>query len=135
MHVHVHVPCTCICIAHARTVGEQVDNERTARRSRAVGPRSVYGEGVVEGRVPRLEQHLHMPCMCMHHAYTALSSTCTVWAVPLYAVHMLDAVHMRCTWSVLSTHRLPTLALTRPDQAEHAPSPGAARTTAPSPRQ
>ena len=98
MHVHVHVPCTCICIAHARTVGEQVDNERTARRSRAVGPRSVYGEGVVEGRVPRLEQHLHMPCMCMHHAYTALSSTCTVWAVPLYAVHMLDAVHMRrCT--------------------------------------
>ena len=117
MHVHVHVPCTCICIAHARTVGEQVDNERTARRSRAVGPRSVYGEGVVEGRVPRLEQHLHMPCMCMHHAYTALSSTCTVWAVPLYAVHMLDAVHMRCTWSVLSTHRLPTLALTRPDQA------------------
>ena len=69
MHVHVHVPCTCICIAHARTVGEQVDNERTARRSRAVGPRSVYGEGVVEGRVSRLEQHLHMPCMCMHHAY------------------------------------------------------------------
>ena len=99
VHVHVHVPCTCICVAHARTVGEQVDNERTARRSRAVGPRSVYGEGVVEGRVPRLEQHLHMPCM--HHAYTALSSTCTVWAVPLYAVHTpcicrAYAVHMPC---------------------------------------
>ena len=86
--------------AYARTVGEQVDDERTARRGRAVGPRSVHGEGVVEGRVPRLEQHLHVPCM--YHAYTALSSTCTLWAVPLHAVHMpcthrAYAVHMPCT--------------------------------------